>query len=103
MPIPRRGVAVTRDWRGAPLVPGVNVDPVDVGAGMRAAATLGYGDWQAQMVVEHALLRHKRGEEKSAMDLWLSEYPRDLTSWYAILATAVVAQTEKEIDHGREK
>ncbi|MFE6966917.1 hypothetical protein ACFVAJ_17535 [Agromyces sp. NPDC057679] len=73
------------------LIVGVNVDPVDVGAGLRMAARLGYDDPAAQMVVEHSLLRWKRGEEESGERLWLSEYPRDLTSWKAILAAAINA------------
>lgn len=71
------------------LVPGVNVDRVDVAAGMQMAARLGYDDTTAQMVVEFALMRHRRGEEEGAERLWLSEFPRDLTSWKAILAHAL--------------
>lgn len=84
---------MTRDFEGKALVPGVNVDPVSVGAGMKRAVELGYFDWKAQMVVEQALLRWKRGEEDSAQRLWLSEYPTDLTSWFAILAAAVATGT----------
>ena len=83
-----------RTFDGSPLTPGVNVDPVDVAAGVRAAATIGYDDGNAQMVAEHALLRHRRGEEESAQRLWLSEYPRDLTSWYVILAHACAQGVE---------
>lgn len=74
---------------GNPLVPGVNVDPVNVEAGCVFAATLGYDDAKAQMVTEVALMRHRRGEEEGAQRLWLAYFPRDLGSWYAILATAV--------------
>lgn len=75
---------------GGALTPGVNVDGIDIGAGLKAAAEkFGYGDQKAVIVVEMALQRHRRGEEESAMKLWLSEYPHDLTSWYAILAHAV--------------
>lgn len=82
----------TRTFDGMPLTPGVNVDAVDVAAGVRAAASIGYDYGKALMVAEHALLRHKRGEEESALRLWLSEYPRDLTSWYMILAHACTSQ-----------
>ena len=79
---------------GRPLQPGVNVDELDIASGMKAAAEqFGYGDWQAQIVVEACLQRHRRGEEESATKLWLSEYPRDLTSWYAILVHAMVRMT----------
>jgi hypothetical protein len=75
------------------VTPGVNVDPIDVSAGLQMAATIGYSDWQAQMVAEHALLRWKRGEETSGQRLWLSEYPNDLTSWTMILAAAQAGAT----------
>lgn len=71
------------------LIPGRNVDLVDVPAGLKMAASLGYDDWQAQMVVEQALMRWRRGEEESGEKLWISEYPRDLTSWKAVLAAAL--------------
>ncbi|ROR75996.1 hypothetical protein SAMN06295974_3858 [Plantibacter flavus] len=80
------------------LKTGVNVDPVNVNAGLRMAATLGYSDSQAQMVAEHSLLRWKRGEEESGEKLWLSEYPRDLTSWKAILAAAIVTPEPRSAD-----
>lgn len=75
------------------LIPGVNVDRVDVTTGLDAAKRIGYDDWRAQMVVEHCLMRHRRGEEEGAQQLWLSEYPHDLTSWLMILAHAIVAGT----------
>lgn len=84
---------MTRDAYGAHLTPGVNVDELDVSKGLAGAAKLGYDDSHAQIVAEAALFRHKRGEEESAQRLWLSEYPRDLTSWYAILAHAMVTLT----------
>lgn len=73
---------------GETLTPGVNVDVVDTGKGLRMATGIGYGDEAAQMVAEHALSRRARGEEDGAMRTWLSEYPTDLTSWYMILAAA---------------
>ncbi len=84
----------TRDMNGNRLVPGVNVDAVNVTAGLRMAAQLGYGDPTAQMVAQYALQRHQRGEEAGAQATWLHEYPRDLTSWYAILAHAVATPEE---------
>lgn len=84
---------MTRDMNGKALTPGINVDPIDVTAGLRVAATIGYDDTQARIVVLAALQRHQRGEEAGAQKLWLSEYPRDLTSWYIILAAAIAAAT----------
>lgn len=79
----------TRDAAGNKLQPGINVDRVDIAAGLRAAAAAGYGDATAQMVAQYALQRHARGEEAGALATWRSQFPRDLTSWYMILATAV--------------
>lgn len=73
--------------QGTLLTPGTNVDEVDVAAGMRLAAQFGYGDPEAQMVVEYALMRRRRGEEEGAQRTALS-HGIDLTSWYAILAAA---------------
>lgn len=73
------------------LVAGVNIDQIDVGAGLRKAAELGYDDATAQMVTEYALMRHGRGEEDGAEHTWLHQHPRDLTSWKVILACAITA------------
>lgn len=77
------------DFEGKPLVPGVNADKVNVAAGMKRAIALGFGDATAQMVIEYALMRHRRGEEDGAERTFLREYPHDLTSWKVILAEAI--------------
>ena len=41
--------------------PGVNVDDLDIAAGVEFAATLGYGSAEHRMVVEYALQRWARG------------------------------------------
>lgn len=82
------GRGVTID--GSPLVPGVNVDRVDVAAGLRLGRAFGYGDGESQMVLEYALMRHRRGEEDGAQRSALSG-GIDLTSWYAVLAAALAA------------
>ena len=83
---------------GAPLVPGVNVDRVNIAAGLARAVALGYDDAQAQMVTTYALQRWERGEEAGAERTWLSQYPRDLTSWKVIIATALgQAHTPKHL------
>jgi hypothetical protein len=74
---------------GSPLAPGVNVDVVDIDAGLRQAAAFGYGDPRAVMVTEYALRRWQRGEEDGAERTWLSYYPRDFTSFRVIVAAAV--------------
>jgi hypothetical protein len=84
---------VTRDMNGAPLTPGVNVDPVDVGKGMTRALALGYGDTgNDRLTVEYALRRHARGEEDGAVKTWLGHFGKSaLTGWYAVLAAAVAS------------
>ncbi len=76
------------DFKGRPLVPGVNVDKVDVRAGLKHAIRFGYGGPEHLMVAEYALRRHARGEEDGAQRTALSG-GIDLTSWYAILAAAL--------------
>jgi len=76
------------DGLGRPLVPGYNVDVVDIAAGLREAQAAGYDTELALQVAWYALWRHQRGEEDGAQRTWLSEYPRDLASWYRILAAA---------------
>lgn len=76
--------------RGELLTPGVNVDKVDIPAGLRLAALFGYDDPQSRMVVTYALQRHERGEEDGAQRSALSG-GIGLTSWYAIVAAAVAA------------
>jgi hypothetical protein len=67
-----------------------SLDHVDVVAGVRMAARFGYGSPGHQMVAEYALTRHARGEEEGAQRSALSG-GIDLTSWYAILAAAMVS------------
>lgn len=72
------------------LIPGVNVDRVDVAAGLKFGAAFGYDDAESQMVLEYALMRWRRGEEDGADRTALSGGV-DLTSWRAVVAAAVVA------------
>jgi hypothetical protein len=70
------------------LIPGHNVDRLDIAAGLREARLIGYDDGKALMVAEYALQRWARGEEDGAQQTWLHEYPNDLTSFTRILAAA---------------
>jgi putative hemolysin len=72
------------------LVVGHNVDRIDVRAGLKQAASLGYGDAHSQMVVEYALMRHARAEEEGAERTALS-FGIDFTSWRICLAAARAA------------
>ena len=85
--------------RGGPfcerLTPGVNVDRIDVAAGMRALVDCGYpsSETEHHMVVQHALMRWARGEEEAAVRgaIDKSFHGIDLTSWIRVLATARAA------------
>jgi hypothetical protein len=90
-----------RTFSGEPLTPGVNLDHVDIDAGLREAAAAGFGDTTALMVTTYALQRHQRGEEAGAERTWLSYYPTDLTSWRRILAAAVASGGERSARGGQ--
>ena len=55
-----------RAFTGEKLTPGVNVDPVNVAAGLRRLTILGYDSANAHMEVEYNLMRWARGEEAQA-------------------------------------
>lgn len=78
-----RGTTAT----GEPLTPGVNVDRIDIAAGLRGAHECGYTTAQDDMVVTYALQRWARGEESGAFAT-LTSGGVDLTSSYRIIATA---------------
>ncbi len=85
----------TRTFDGRPLTPGLNVDPVDLDAGLRQADALGYlrGDEDGAVVV-YALQRWGRGEEDGAEKTWMSHFGRHtLSGFRATLASAVAAGT----------
>lgn len=84
---------MTRDFWGGRLVPGINVDPVDMDAGLDAAVELGFESAEDEMVTEYALARWARGEEEGAERTWLYYHPHDMTAWRMILAAAVARGT----------
>ena len=90
-----------RTLDGSPLVPGVNVDPVDIAAGLAEAKIIGYDSAQDEMVVVYALQRWQRGEEAGAEKTALG-HGVDFTSWRRILAAAVAKGTEELERRGRD-
>lgn len=76
--------------RGEVLTPGVNVDRVDIAAGLRFARQIGYADDKCLMVLQYALQLHSRAEESLAEKTALGHGIR-LTQWRMVLAAAVVA------------
>lgn len=75
--------------------PGVNVDRIDVAAGLRELDACGWADASAEtrMVVEYALMRWARGEEEAAERGAIDRdfHGIDLTSWRRVLAAARAA------------
>lgn len=82
-----------KTWDGSKLVPGFNVDKIDVAAGLRELTACGYTSPHTIMVIQYALQRWARGEEaqaeRGAIDL--NFHGVNLTSWYRIIAAAQAA------------
>lgn len=87
-----------RGFDGAPLVPGRNVDKLDIAAGMRELHACGYNDSQhTDMVIQYALQRWARGEEEQAERgaIDRSFHGIDLTCWRRVLAAAMAGAAAK--------
>lgn len=80
---------------GARATPGVNVDRIDVAAGLRQLVACGYPETMTEthMVIQYALIRWSKGEEEAAARGAIDKrfYGIDLTSWYMVVAAARVA------------
>jgi hypothetical protein len=72
------------------LIPGVNVDPINVGAGLRELIACGYLDPETHMVIGYALQRWQRGEEEAAQRGAIDKgfHGINLTSWVRVLSAA---------------
>lgn len=73
------------------LMPGYNVDYVDVDAGLRELAACGYDHRETKMTIAYALTRWARGEEEGAIKTATNKDLNgvSLTCWYRIIAAAV--------------
>lgn len=87
-----------RDFYGKPLEPGVNVDRIDVAAGLRELATF----WpdapmETREVIKYALQRWARGEEEAAERGAIDQtfHGLDFGSWRRVLAAARAAGEAK--------
>lgn len=91
---------MSRNIHGGKLIPGVNVDRIDIAAGMVELAECGYTEPRTRMVIEYALQRWARGEEgaadRAAVDP--SFYGIDFTSWRRVLAAAMAAASPDDVD-----
>jgi hypothetical protein len=74
--------------------PGVNVDKVDVEAGLQMASDLAYTDPHERMLISYALQRWARGEEEWAERMVLEGidgWKVSFLNWRMILAAAIAA------------
>lgn len=82
---------------GIPLTPGVNVDKLDIAAGMRELRACGFEQsFRRDSVITYALQRWARGEEAAA-DVGATDksfHGIDMTSWRRVLAAAMAAAQE---------
>lgn len=80
------------------LIPGHNVDRIDVDAGLRELKACGHDDPHTVMVIDYALKRWCRGEEEQAERgaIDLSFHGIDFTSWRRVLAAARASAEVKE-------
>lgn len=80
-----------RDMYGMQLVPGVNVDPIDIAAGLAELDAIGYDHKYTREVILYALQRWQRGEEEAAERgaIDRSFYGIDFGSWRRVLAAAM--------------
>jgi hypothetical protein len=87
---------VKRGLMGEELIPGRNVDVVNVAAGLDFAVELGYESAEDEMVTQYSLNLWARGEEDRADRNWVHYHPHDLTQWRMIIATAVATPIPRE-------
>lgn len=74
----------------ANLVPGVNVDAINIEAGLKELVVCGYSNQQTKLVIEYALARWAKGEEEAAERGAIDTgfYGISLTCWRRVLAAA---------------
>ncbi len=76
--------------RPSQRIPGYNVDHIDCDAGLRELTACGYDEPKTRMVIEYALMRWARGEEKEAQRGAIDRdfHGINLTCWIRVLAAA---------------
>lgn len=86
----------SRNSHGQPLQPGVNIDPVDIAAGLAKLHELGYVGTLCDMEADYALRRWARGEEHFADHSMVQSLSGiSYTDWRVILSAAVTAGKAK--------
>ncbi len=89
------------------LTPGVNVDRIEVSAGLRELTACGCDEAETRMVIEYALMRWARGEEEAAQRGAIDPnwHGISLTCWCRVLAAAMAAAEaahNAKVSEGRE-
>lgn len=89
------------------LIPGHNVARLNVAAGLQELRKCGYDSPSTEMVIEHALMRWARGEERQAERCAIDQtfHGIDMTCWRRVLASAMAAahpQLAQESHRGEE-
>lgn len=87
-------MSTSRAWAPLGLVPGVNVDRVNVAAGIRELERCGCNDdWRTREVITYALHRWAKGEEAAAERGAIDQtfHGVSLTVWRRVLAASVAA------------
>lgn len=79
-----------RPFAVSELKPGINLDKIDIKAGVRMLADLGYNSPNETILAEYCLSRLAKGEEDLA-EMTAIHMGIDLTSWRMGLATAMSA------------
>lgn len=72
------------------LIPGHNVDIIDVEVGLRELDVCGYHEVETRSVVNYALQRWARGEEEAAQRAAIDQsfHGINLTCWVRVLAAS---------------
>lgn len=82
------------------LIIGVNVDCIDIAAGMRELAACGYPTTEVErhMVIQYALQRWARGEEEAAQRVAIDKsfHGIDITCWLRVLSAAMASAQKDE-------
>lgn len=71
--------------------PGRNVDKIHIGSGLKELRKFCEPSLETEMVIEHALMRHARGEEAAAERGAIDPnfHGIDFTGWRRVLAAAI--------------
>jgi len=79
------------------LVPGHNVDQLDIRAGLEELKLCGYTELETVQVIQYAMLRWRRGEEEAAERGAINTefHGISMTCWRRVLAAAMAAVADK--------